>query len=107
MNYVMQFLKMFDPSCWKLRYTQEELQNIKASCVVYNSTTLYTIYRVYVEKPMPYKDFYPILKKYFYYDKYICRHGIEFLYYVKFVNADFNTSDRLPTDVIDIVKAHV
>ena len=95
------FLSIVDPSCLKLNYDLDEYTRIKNTCSYVNSTALYKLYRV-EGGSMSYKDFYKNIKEYLYYDKYICAHGIEFMYLVKF--KDRNLSSPLPTDVLNVER---
>lgn len=67
-----------------------------------NTTTLYRLYKQHTDNPVPFKEFYNWLKGLFYFDRYECKHGVEFLYYVKF--KDLSIIDRLPNDVINVVS---
>ena len=52
---------------------------------------------------LSYKAFYPKLKEMFYYDKYVCTHGTEYMYYIMFRNGGYK--ERIPKDVIEIIRA--
>ena len=69
-----------DPSCYKRYFTKSEYKRIKKNAIRVNSTDLYDMYG----GDMSYQEFYTMLKNHFYYDKYVCEHGIEFYYYIKF-----------------------
>ena len=69
-----------DPACLKHSFTADEYERIKSDSIRVNSTDLYKQYG----RGMTYPQFYAKLKRYFYYDKWVCKHGTEFYYYVKF-----------------------
>lgn len=69
-----------DPVCLKRYFTKSEYKRVKKECIRVNSTDLYAEFG----HGMSYKEFYVMLKEHMYYDKYVCRHGTEFYYYVKF-----------------------
>ena len=69
-----------DPSCYKRYFNKSEYKRIKRDAIRVNSTDLYDRYG----EGMTYKEFYTMLKAHFYYDKYVCTHGTEFYYYIKF-----------------------
>ena len=69
-----------DPSCLKRYFTKSEYKRIKKTAIRVNSTDLYREFG----DGMTYKEFRGMLKEHLYYDKLVCRHGIEFYYYVKF-----------------------
>jgi CRISPR/Cas system-associated exonuclease Cas4 (RecB family) len=96
---------IIDPVCLKDEFTVEEYERIASVCVRINATKLYRIYTS-MGGDMSYSDFYKDIKRMYYYDKYVCEHGIEFLYYVKFKDSAFvKIYERLPNDVIKIIKA--
>lgn len=92
------FCLTVDPCCLKRKYTQAEYERITQTCKRINATDLYKVYRWYGD--MPYVEFYKKIRGMFYFDKYECEHGTEFLYYVKFTELELE--ERLPTDVIKI-----
>ena len=69
-----------DPVCRKRYFTKSEYKRIRKECIRVNSTDLYKEFGT----GMSYQEFYSMLKHHFYYDKYVCGHGIEFYYYIKF-----------------------
>lgn len=69
-----------DPTCLKRYYNKSEYKRIKKTAIRVNSTDLYDEFG----GGMSYKEFYNMLKQHLYYDKYVCDHGIEFYYYIKF-----------------------
>ena len=69
-----------DPVCYKRYFNKSEYKRIKRNAIRVNSTDLYDMYG----GDMSYKEFYSMLKEHFYYDKYVCSHGTEFYYYIKF-----------------------
>lgn len=91
-----------DAISFKKELTLGEYKHIKALASRVNSTTLYRWY-IMLGGDMSYKDFYQEAKRMFYYDKYVCKHGVEYIYYIKFKQGEFN--DNLPTDVIKVIKA--
>lgn len=93
---------IIDESCYKVYFTSNEYERIKSTCSLVNSTTLYRWYKQ-LGGTLSYKAFYPKLKELFYYDKYVCKHGVEYLYYVQYTNGSYK--ERLPKDVIEIIKA--
>ena len=68
-----------------------------------NSTALYNVYKTMTKDPISYQEFYTMLRGKFYYDRYVCTHGTEFMYYVKFKDVD--VSSKEPTDTVEIVRA--
>lgn len=97
------FCSMLSPTCLKKEFGEAEYINIKNTCDMVNSTTLYNLYKGVDTDPMSYKEFYAKLKEHMYYDKYVCAHGTEFLYYVKF--KEIKVTTYIPTDVVYIVPA--
>lgn len=69
-----------DPACLKRYFTKSEYKRIKKQAIRVNSTDLYKEFG----HDMTYEEFYTLLKKHLYYDKYICDHGTEFYYYLIF-----------------------
>jgi len=84
------FLSLIDPICLKVSFTEDEYNKVKACSTEVNSTTLYAYYKLIADRPMSYTDFYKELKKNFYYDKYVCAHGTEFIYYIKGQDEQFS-----------------
>ena len=81
------FFSMIDPACFKKKRTAEEYLRIRSSCTPANATTLYKLYKDMADCPVDYPEFYKMLKEKLYYDKFICVHGTEFVYYVKMLDA--------------------
>ena len=69
-----------DPTCLKRYFNRSEYKRIKKDSIRVNSTDLYAEFG----EGMTYKEFYTMLKQHLYYDKYVCDHGTEFYYYIKF-----------------------
>lgn len=69
-----------DPACLKRYFNKSEYKRIKKRSIRVNSTDLYKEFG----HGMTYEEFYTLLKRNLYYDKYICEHGIEFYYYIIF-----------------------
>ena len=69
-----------DRTCLKRYFNKSEYKRIKKTAIRVNATELYEE----LGEGMSYKDFYTMLKEHLYYDKYVCDHGIEFYYYIKF-----------------------
>lgn len=69
-----------DPTCVKKDFTYEEYIGIKTQASRVNATDLYRTYG----RGMTYPEFRMMLKGKFYYDKFVCEHGVEFVYYIKF-----------------------
>ena len=69
-----------DPTCIKTDFTYEEYVKVKSSSSRVNATELYHKYG----KGLSYPEFRMMLKEKFYYDKFVCEHGVEFVYYIKF-----------------------
>lgn len=88
-----------DPSCMKRHFGVSEYERIQQESTRMNSTDLYKEFG----DGYTYKEFYALLKQHFYYDKYICHHGIEFIYYIKFKKPREHTKEFL--DLQTIVKA--
>ena len=84
-------LKLVDPSCLKYMYDYDEYRQVRSNSTMINFTTLYMFYTTTTSTPISYQEFYNHLKNYFYYDKYICKHGTEFIYYVKAKDETFKT----------------
>jgi len=80
---VYKFMSLIDPICIKSSFTEDEYNKVKEVSTGINSTVLYAYYQTIDPEPMSYSDFYKWLKANFYYDKYVCKHGTEFVYYVK------------------------
>jgi hypothetical protein len=81
------FTKFIDVKSHKIEHNFNELNNIRSKTSLVKATTLYQIYKHNVfEKDgrLPIRDFYHVAGQYLYYDKYICKHGTEFYYYVIF-----------------------
>lgn len=93
---------IIDESCYKVHFTQDEYIRITSTCSLVNSTTLYRWYKQ-LGGTVSYKEFYPKLKELFYYDKYVCTHGTEYMYYIMFRNGGYR--ERIPKDVIEIIRA--
>ena len=88
-----------DPTCLKRYYNKSEYKRIKKTAIRVNSTDLYDEFG----GGMSYKEFYTMLKQHLYYDKYVCDHGIEFYYYIKF---NVPREERIHhKDVQKIIKA--
>ena len=97
------FCSKVDPVSFKNVFSYDEYVNIKKACSMINSTSLYNVYRSMTTDPLSYQEFYANLRNRFYYDRYVCAHGTEFMYYVKFKDVD--VSSKEPTDVVEIVRA--
>ena len=69
-----------DSTCVKTDFTYDEYVRIKSLSTRINATTLYKAYG----KGMSYPEFRMLLKSMFYYDKHVCEHGVEYIYYIKF-----------------------
>lgn len=81
------FIKFINPDCHKIEHNIEELNAMRNKAVLIKATTLYQIYKHNVfetDGRLPIKEFFQIAGQYLYYDKYICKHGTEFYYYVIF-----------------------
>ena len=76
-----------DQSCVKRYFNRSEYKRIKRESVRVISTDLYREFGA----GSTYQEFYAEMKQYFYYDKYICDHGTEFVYYIKFKDAREDT----------------
>lgn len=83
------FMSIIDPACLKVAFTEDEYNKVISASVPVNSTVLYAYYSAITKDPMVYRDFYKWLKSNLYYDKYVCRHGTEFVYYVKARDSSF------------------
>lgn len=94
---------MISPVCYKRQFTKEEYERIKGVAVRARATDLYGIYRCLTDTPMPYKEFYRELKELFYYDKYVCEHGTEFMYLVVFTK--YKYVEMIPSDIKYIITA--
>ena len=88
-----------DPSCLKRYFNVSEYKRIKKIAIRVNSTDLYEEFG----RDMSYQDFYKMLKEHLYYDKYICDHGTEFYYYVRF--KDGRSENIRHKDVQKIIDA--
>ena len=97
------FFSTINPICIKYSYSLDEYNRIKDECTSVNATQLYVYYKTLTDSPMSYKSFYTLLRKNFYFDKYECTHGTEFMYYVKLKNIDIPSS--IPKDVIRVYRA--
>lgn len=93
---------IIDDSCLKKEFTVNEYKRVVANSVPVNATTLYRWY-TNLGGTLHYKSFYAKLKELFYYDKYVCTHGTEFMYHITFINGTY--IERMPTDVIKVIKA--
>lgn len=91
------FLSMVKPECLKTTYAQDEYDRIKKTCTYVNATFLYRLY----DGELSYQEFYKKLKDFFYYDKFICKHGTEFLYLISFKDLTFVAP--VYTDVLQVV----
>jgi hypothetical protein len=81
------FTKFIDVKAHKIEHNLEELDLIRNKTVLVKATTLYQIYKHNVferDGRLTIRDFYQIAGQYLYYDKYVCKHGTEFYYYVMF-----------------------
>lgn len=87
-----------DPACFKRYFNKSEYKRIKKNAIRVNATDLYASYG-----EGTYKEFYTMLKKHFYYDKYVCEHGVEFYYYIKFIKPQEEHIKY--TDVLYIINA--
>lgn len=97
------FCSKVDPICLKNDFGIDEYTRVKNTCAMVNSTALYNVYKTMTADPVPYREFYTLLRSSFYYDRYVCSHGTEFMYYVKLKDLDISTKE--PTDVIEVVRA--
>lgn len=77
-------------TCKKHKVCYAEYQKVKSDSLEVRAHVLYSIYRTLTsdKPPVPLEEFYKVAKQYLYYDKYICKHGVEFYYYVKINNID-------------------
>ena len=85
-------LSFLDTTCFKKRVCLTEYTRIKNTCIPLSTPSLYNLYLCSCGSS-PYvsiQEFYTIAKQYLYYDKHICKHGVEFIYYV-----DFDSTFRL------------
>ena len=84
------FLQEFvNPVSHKVEHNSTEFERIKklSNVTMIKATTFYQIYKhnVYpTDDRLTMKEFFNACGQYFYYDKYICKHGTEFYYYVAF-----------------------
>lgn len=83
------FLQFIDTSIHKTEQTLEEYHRFRddSDILMVKATTMYQIYKGQVfeaDGRLSMREFYKACANYFYYDKYVCTHGIEFYYYVKF-----------------------
>lgn len=100
------FFSMIDPRVLKEEYTHDEYVRVRKMCYRVNATTLYKLYKEFTQEAVPYTVFYGMLKKHLYYDKYICYHGTEFIYYVRFKpDSNIYVNSETPRDVLNIVPA--
>lgn len=102
------FFSMIDPACFKVTYSIDEYQRVSGMSIPVNATSLYSLYkRCTTDTPVSYQEFYALLKQCLYYDKYICTHGTEFMYLVKFNDIRiYSAIDRYPIrDLIYVVRA--
>ena len=98
-----EFLNDFiSPSCHKVVHSIDEYDVVKEDAVQIKATTLYQIYKHNVypssDDRLTMKQFFHVCGQYLYYDKYVCDHGTEFYYYVKF--NDENEMYKLTEPVI-------
>jgi hypothetical protein len=80
------FHEFIDVTSHKVEHTLEEFNKIQDSYLV-KATTLYQIYKHNVfgqDERLSMREFFRVCGQYLYYDKYVCEHGTEFYYYVKF-----------------------
>lgn len=83
------FQEFISPTSYKVNHSYDEYLSVKnrPEVVLVKATTLYQIYKHNVfenEGRLTMQDFFRVCGQYFYYDKYICKHGTEFYYYVSF-----------------------
>lgn len=88
-----------DPTCLKRSFTKSEYERIKNDSIRVNSTDLYKEYG----HGITYQEFYTMLKQHLYYDKWVCEHGTEFYYYVKFKKP--RREHIMDTDVLYTINA--
>ena len=84
------FNKFIHVVCHKVHHERDEYEWLKSRNDVHRikATTFYQIYKHNVfgsDGPrLSMQEFYRVCGQYLYYDKYVCRHGTEFYYYVMF-----------------------
>ncbi len=102
------FTDFISPTSHKIKHDQEEFHEIKnyPGVVLVKATTLYQIYKHNVfckdEKRLTMQEFFRVSGQYLYYDKYICKHGTEFYYYVI-----FNKSNKMFEITKDVILKRV
>lgn len=86
------FTAFLDHRCHKVAHSHREYDKVQGldGIQLVKATTLFRIYKhnVYpTDGRLSMKQFFLVAGQYLYYDKYICEHGTEFYYYVRF-NSD-------------------
>ena len=107
-----EFLNEFvDKTSHKIEHNVDEYDKIRNTpgVVMVKATTFYQIYKhnvfTEVDDRLTMRRFFHVCGQFFYYDKYVCEHGTEFFYYVKF-NPD-NEMYQLTSNIIQQrVNAH-
>jgi hypothetical protein len=81
------FQSFINPRSHKVLHNITELDSFRQDAILVKATTLYQIYKHNVFESsgrLPMREFFQIAGQYLYYDKYVCKHGTEFYYYVIF-----------------------
>lgn len=81
------FQSFIHPRSHKVLHNITELDGFRNDAILVKATTLYQIYKHNVFESsgrLPMREFFQIAGQYLYYDKYVCKHGTEFYYYVIF-----------------------
>lgn len=100
------FFSKINPACFKVSCSYDEYARVRKSSFRVNATILYSLYqKLYPDTTVSYQYFYKKLKEHLYYDKYICKHGTEFIYYVNFVDTSVKVYPYLPYDTLQIIPA--
>jgi hypothetical protein len=85
------FQNFISAKCHKVEHDVTELDGFRNDAVLVKATVLYQIYKHNVfetDGRLAMRDFFQIAGQYLYYDKYVCKHGTEFYYYVIFNEAN-------------------
>jgi hypothetical protein len=81
------FQGFISPRSHKVMHNITELDGFRKDAVLVKATTLYQIYKHNVFENsgrLEMRDFFQVAGQYLYYDKFVCKHGTEFYYYVVF-----------------------
>ena len=80
------FSEFITPYALKIHHTYDEYMLIKNMLEpkMVRASVLYDLYRIWVDPNISRDEFIVLAKERLYYDKVICRHGIEFYYLVAF-----------------------